>query len=69
MGKSQKKYERIKKKNEIRKDKVEKNRLKKQIHMLLKRKKMVEAGILLNKYREKYGDIDEKKMHICKILK
>ena len=58
MGKSQKKYERIKKKDEIRKDKVSKNRLKKQIHMLLKRKKIVEAGILLNKYKEKYGDID-----------
>ena len=58
MGKSRKKYERIKKKDEIRKDKVSKNRLKKQIHMLLKRKKIVEAGILLNKYKEKYGDID-----------
>ena len=58
MGKSRKKYERMKKKDEIRKDKVSKNRLKKQIHMLLKRKKIVEAGILLNKYKEKYGDID-----------
>jgi len=58
MGKSRKKYERIKKKNKIRKDKVEKNSLKKQIHMLLKRKKMIEAGILINKYKEKYGDIN-----------
>jgi len=40
------------------KNKVEKNRLKKRIHRFLRIKKFKEAGLLINQYKSKFGEIE-----------
>jgi len=37
--------------------KVEKNRLKKRIHKLLKIEKFKEVGLLINQYKSKFGEL------------
>jgi len=38
--------------------KGEKNRLKNQILKLLKKKRNIEAGLLIQRYKSKYGELD-----------
>jgi len=57
MGKSRKKRERIEKKARKKRENTEKRKLKKQINHLVKINKTLEAGILIQRYKSKYGEI------------
>jgi len=60
MSKSRKKFERIQKKKQANKDKSEKRRLKKQIKRLIETNKISEAGFLIQRYKNKFGDLSER---------
>ena len=57
MGKSRKKRDRIEKKLKKVSENTNKRHLKKSIMKLLKFKKIKEAGLLIQKYRGKYGKL------------
>ena len=57
MGKSRKKRDRIEKKLKKVKENTNKRQLKKSIMKLLKFKKIKEAGLLIQKYRGRYGKL------------
>ena len=57
MGKSRKKRERIEKKVRKARENTEKRKLKKQINHLIKINKTLEAGILIQRYKSKFGEI------------
>tara|TARA_Y100001951_G_C11241965_1_gene241053 strand:+ start:339 stop:512 length:174 start_codon:yes stop_codon:yes gene_type:complete len=57
MGKSRKKRDRIEKKLKKVKENTNKRQLKKSIMKLLKFKKTKEAGLLIQKYRGRYGEL------------
>ena len=57
MSKSRKKRERIEKKARKVRENTEKRKLKKQINHLVKINKTLEAGILIQRYKSKYGEI------------
>ena len=57
MGKSKKKWERKEKHRLQVREGTKKRKLKKSILYLLKKKKTREAGLLMNMYKNKYGDI------------
>ena len=59
MGKSKKKWERVQKKRQKVKDNTEKRKLKKQIRRLIDLNKMSEVGFLMQKYKSKFGDLNE----------
>ena len=54
MGKSRKKWERKKKKELLRYEAAERNRLKSHIQWLVSKGKNAEAGLLIQKYKSKY---------------
>ena len=54
MGKSRKKWEREKKKELLRFESAEQNRLKSHIQWLVSKGKTAEAGLLIQKYKSKY---------------
>tara|TARA_R100001594_G_C3851997_1_gene218696 strand:- start:163 stop:336 length:174 start_codon:yes stop_codon:yes gene_type:complete len=57
MSKSRKKRERIEKKARKARENTEKRKLKKQINHLIKINKILEAGIIIQRYKSRYGDI------------
>tara|TARA_R100001530_G_scaffold118928_2_gene86090 strand:- start:576 stop:761 length:186 start_codon:yes stop_codon:yes gene_type:complete len=60
MGKSRKKYERKQKKRNKGLEKNEKQFLKGKIRRAIKRKDYAKLSFLINRYKEKYGDISKK---------
>ena len=60
MGKSKKKWERLQKKKQKVKDNTEKRKLKKQIKRLIEANKVSEAGFLIQRYKNKFGDLSER---------
>ena len=60
MGKSKKKWERLQKKRQKVKDNTEKRKLKKQIKRLIEANKVSEAGFLIQRYKNKFGDLSER---------
>jgi len=60
MGKSRKKYERKQKKRNKGLEKNEKKFLKGKIRRAIKRKDYAKLSLLINRYKEKYGDISKK---------
>ena len=57
MSKSRKKRERNEKKARKARENTEKRKLKKQINHLIKINKILEAGIIIQRYKSRYGDI------------
>ena len=56
MGKSEKKYTRKEKHRQQVKLGTERRKLKKSILYLIKKKKLIEAGLLIERYKSKFGE-------------
>ena len=53
-----KKVEKNKLKQQALMERVEKNKLKKRILKLVRKKRNIEAGLLIQRYKSKYGELD-----------